>query len=102
MNKEKVIFRKGKNEYIGDYYMAIFPNDEANYGNVCYVDLWKNGNEWDNDCYSEISKLILWKSATRIVHKNDPIVSDLVSVLQDLYGGEYQVVEKIVKGMKTY
>ena len=99
--KEKVIFRKGKNEYVGEFYMAIFPNDPANRGNVCYVDLWHDKDGWTNDCYSEGDKYII--SKYKIIHKNDPVVPELIDALKKLYGDiEYEVCEKIVNGMSAY
>lgn len=100
--KEKVIFRKCKDRYAGDYYMAIFPDEEVLPGRVCIVDMWKNGDGWTHDSFAEINKSVIWGSETKIVHKNDPIVAELVNALKQFYGGEYQVCEKIVKGMRAY
>lgn len=96
--EEKVIFRQFKDPYNGiQKYMCIFPDDEASPGNVCYVDIWQDGNgTWWHDCYEEIPKTAATKC--RIVHKNDPVVPTLVATLKAFYGGDYKTVEKIVRG----
>ena len=97
METEKVIFRSFKDPYDGyDKYMAIFPEDAANLGNVAYVDIWKdNNNTWWHDCYGEIDRIVARKY--QIVHKTDPICPELIDTLKKFYGGNFKVVEKITE-----
>lgn len=93
-NRERVIFRRGHDPFINaDTYICIFPDDPANPGMVCSVDIWKNGDRWMHDCYGEVDSYYIQRN--KIIHKGDPIVTELVEGLKELYGGEYKVVEKM-------
>ena len=92
--KERVIFRETYDPFMKMVkYMCIFPDDEANPGNVCYVDIWQNSGKWWHDCYDEVNINFVLKN--KIIHKNDPVVDTLVEVLRDLYGSEFIVAEKM-------
>lgn len=94
--KERVIFRKAYDTYMKIWkYRCIFPDDEANIGMVCVVDIWKNGNRWFHDCYGEMNMFYVMKN--KIIHKTNPIVGELLCVLKDFYGNEFEAVEKIMR-----
>ena len=91
--RERVIFRRTFDPYMKiEKYLAIFPDDEANPGNICYVPIYKNGEKWWHECYEEGDYFLIQKA--KIVHKNDHIVETLVNVLKDFYGGDYKVCYK--------
>ena len=94
--KEKVIFRHTFDPYAEIWkYMCIFPEDEANRGNVCCVNIWKDKyGKWLHDCYYEADRYYVLEQ--KIIHKNDPIVPELVAALKGFYDGEYKVCERMV------
>lgn len=91
--REKVIFRRRFDPYMNIMtYMCIFPDDPANPGRICYVDIWKNPT-WCHDCYDEADISCVYEYP--IIHKSEPEIPALVEALKDIYGGDYKVVEKI-------
>lgn len=92
--RERVIFRRDYDPYMGiEKFLACFPDDEANLGNIAYVPIYINGDTMCHDPYSEMPFDYYYRH--KIVHKNESVVEDLVKILQFFYGGEYKVVEKI-------
>ena len=94
--KEKVVFRKEYDPYMKIWkYLAVFPDDIARRGMYMAVPIWKiNGQPWRENAV-EISASYYLR--TKVVHKNDPIVNELVEILKFFYGGEYRVMEKIMR-----
>ena len=92
---EPVIFRKEYDPYSKIWgYLAIFPEDEANRGRVGAVPFHKGYNDkWTFEPYTEID--ISYMLRKKIVHKNDPVVPELLAAIESMYGGKYRVVEKL-------
>ena len=92
---EPVIFRKEYDPYRKDWgYLAIFPEDEANFGRMACVSFHKDlYDRWSFEPFTEVDTFYLLRQ--KIVHKNDPIVPELVSALKGMYGGEYRVMERV-------
>ena len=95
-NRERVIFRRDYDPYMKiEKYLACFPDDEANIGNIAYVPIYFNGKDERpcHDVYAEMPLDYYYKK--KIIYKTDPIVNKLVDALKYFYEGEYKVVEKI-------
>lgn len=98
--RERVIFRREYDPYMEMWkYLCIFPDDPANPGMVSCLSMYKEvhygTNKWIYEPLSEANIFYIYKQ--KIVHKNDPIIPELVQVLKDIYGGEYRVMEKVVR-----
>ena len=93
--KEKVIFRREYNQYLGEMtYLAVFPQCPANCGHYSAVPFYFNGESVCFEPFCEVSWDYYYKD-TWIVHKNDSIIEKLLSAIENRYGEEYQVAEKI-------
>lgn len=95
-DREWIIFRHEYDPYMKIWgYLAIFPDDPANNGKVACVRFYQNGDSWWKESFGEASYSYLYKC--KIIHKNDPIIPELLKVIEDYYGGSYEVVEKIIR-----
>lgn len=92
---EKVIFRREYDPYMKMWkYLCIFPEDKQRNGNIGCVSSWLNDDgKWWHDNYDSGSPAYFHKC--KIIHKDEPVVNELVRQLKMFYGGEYKVVEKM-------
>lgn len=96
-DRERVIFRIEYDPYMNkNKYLAIFPDDVANYGRCVVVPLYQNGysDAWWRENATEADWSYIYSK--KIVHKNDSIIPELVEALKKFYGGEYRVMEKVM------
>lgn len=94
--KGKVIFRKEYDPYLKqDRYYAIFPDDPANYGNLCFVSFHFCEDMVFFDPYDEMSMEYYWK--TKVIHKDDPIIPQLYEAIKTYYDEEFQIAEKVMQ-----
>ena len=99
MKKEKVIFRREYDPYRKEWsFLAIFPETEANPGNVAFLPFWfiehMNYSETVYGVFDEMDIWYMYKC--KIVHKNDEIIPRLLSAIESYYDQQFQVVEKIM------
>lgn len=98
---ERVIFRKEKNPYAKDtpYYLAVFPDDEANPGRVCCLPFFFDGHgKAVFEPYGEID--IGYYYETRLVHRFDAETPKLLKALTEYYSGkdgpvQFRVMQKL-------
>lgn len=93
--RERVVFRREYDPYAKAYrYLAVFPDDATRSGIYMAVSIWKSdGRPWRSK-----AREIPWSyyyNMTETVHKDDPIVDELVEILKYFYDGEYDVKERI-------
>ena len=92
--KERVVFRRDYDPYANrETYLACFPDDEANWGNIACVPIFFNYGAW-HEPYTEIPYEYFYSKP--IIRKTDPIVDSLVKALEKFYEGNYKVVERIM------
>lgn len=95
--KERVVFRKEFDPYMKMWkYLAVFPDDVASIGMWMAVPIWKVNNHPWRESAGEVS-WDYYYNMTKVVHKKDPIVEELVEILKFFYGGEYEVKERIAR-----
>lgn len=107
MEKERVIFRREYDPYKKEWgYIAGFPDDPANLGRIGTLS-FKVYEEYPRgigvfgrymfDCYGEAS--LDYFLSKKIIHKNDPIVPELLKALEEYTDGkeEFKVCEKIMR-----
>ena len=86
MTSEKVIFRREYDPYRKqDSFLAVYPDDPANPG--CYAALpfyfctdWTGNQYTIFEAHCEVSQGYYYNN-TKIVHKRDPIIPDLLSAI---------------------
>ena len=94
---ERVIFRREYNPYKKTWdYLAVFPDYTNRDGTVDCLPFYIDGRgvAWF-ECWCSADISYLHSNRTKIVHKNDEEIPHLVSLLKDMYGGEYKVCERI-------
>ena len=96
MEKERVIFRREYDPYMKMWgYIAGFPDDPANLGRMVVLpfQILENG-DYLYECFDEAT--IDYFLSKKIIHKNDPIVPELLKALEKRidYETEFKVVEK--------
>lgn len=93
---ERVIFRTECDEYVsGPKYLACFPDDEANPGQIACVPFFFDG--YGNvrfEPYCEIG-LAYYYQQTSIVHKTSQESEKLLSAIERYYDTKFKMVEKI-------
>ncbi|MBQ1776618.1 MAG: hypothetical protein IIZ93_00530 [Acidaminococcaceae bacterium] len=93
---ERVIFRKEKNPYGKDtpYYLAVFPDDEANPGRVCCLPFFFDGHgNAVYEPYCEASLNYYYK--THLVHRFDLETPKLLNAIQCYYQRPFRVMQKL-------
>ena len=95
MEKEKVIFRREYNPYMKQWqYLACFPEEQANPGRIAAVSFYFDGhNKAHFEPFCEIDRLYYLK--TRIIHKKDTVISEVLSAIENYYDQKFRVMEKI-------
>ena len=96
--KERVIFRRNKNQYAPNRreYLCIYPDDQANPGHYLYTTIWRDVyGKWTMGCHCEGKQTYFLEQ--KIVHKTDPIIPVLLEALKNIYGYEFEAVERIYK-----
>lgn len=98
---EKVIFRREYDQYRKEWsYLAIFPEDPANPGRYAGIP-FHFIKEWNGKLTAifEASCEVSWDyyyKCTKIIHKNDPVIPDLLSAISRFYNTAFRVCEKIM------
>lgn len=83
---ERIIFRREYDPYMKMWkYLAVFPDDPASYGRINATPFYKNGDNWWFEPYTEVSVRYYYDS-TKIIHRKDPVISDLLKVIENHYG----------------
>lgn len=101
MNTEKVIFRREYDRYRKEWtFLAVFPGTGANPG--CYAAVpFRFVKELCGkltaifEPFCEVSHGYYYKN-TRIVHKTDPAVPELLEAISRYFGAAFQVCEKVM------
>lgn len=101
MTKEKVIFRREvPHEKGADYFLAAFPEEGTNPGTVAclpfHVPYKTNRPVFEPFC--EVS--LDYYYSTKIVHKNEMAAKACLEAVQEYYGAEFAVVEKLTSGRR--
>lgn len=94
---ERIIFRKEKrNPYFEQSYIAAFPDDPANPGNICATPFHIN-NDTDRSItfepFTEVSDAYYYNDTT-IVHKTAPITDKLLRAFEEYYSVDFKICEK--------
>lgn len=102
MSKEKIIVRREYNRYMNRWgYLVGFPEEKANPGRIncvsCYCDAF---GQWRFECTSEAD--LKYFRNRKLVHKNTADANAVKSAIEQLFDDEFEVVEKIIKGMEVY
>ncbi len=98
---EKVIFRREYDQYRKAWsYLAVFPEDPANPGNICAVPFHfvKELNDTMTAIFEPFCE-VCWDyyyRCTKIIHKTDPVIPDLLSAISRRYNTAFRVCEKIM------
>lgn len=93
--KERVIFRKEFDRKINkERYYAIFPDEPANLGKVCYITFYYCEDMVFFEPFGEMSLEYYWK--TKVIHKSDPIIKKLYQAVRNYYQDDFQVMEKLM------
>lgn len=100
MDKERIIIRREYNPYMKMWgYLVGFPEQKANPGRICVVGCYFNGQVMiESMC--EADKFYF--TNRKLVHKNTADANAVKGWLEKYYNEEFEVVEKIVKGMEVY
>lgn len=101
MNTEKVIFRREYDRYRKEWtFLAVFPETGANPG--CYAAVpfrfltELNGSRTTIfEAFCEIA-CDYYYQCTRIIHRTDPIIPELLSAISRYYSAAFQVCEKVM------
>lgn len=92
---ERVVFRIEHDPYMEiDKVLAVFPDDEANRGRICFVPMWFDGHgtAWF-DPYGEMAIQYYWSTKPL---KDMEMAEKCKKALEDRYGGEFRVMQKIM------
>lgn len=96
MNAERVIFRTYKDPYKPKNtpcFLAAFPDDDANPGNIAAVPFWFDGHGTSFfEPYTEVSDAFYY--GTKIIHSYDFRIRILLNVLSQYYGTEFTPCDK--------
>ena len=98
MKAERVIFRTEWNEYLDkDTLLAVFPDDDANLGRICYVPFYFLGDEtiW-YEPYGEMAVDYYYRNTKPV--KDAELIGKCIQALTVRYGGKYQSMQKIIRG----
>ena len=98
---ERVIFRREKYPYDKGtpYYLAVFPDDEANPGRVAAVPFFFDGHGqavFEPDCEIDIG----YYYETRLVHRFDAETPKLLDAIQKYYNQQFQIMQKLPRWNK--
>lgn len=102
MDKERIIIRREYDPYRKAWgYLVGFPEQKANRGRICVTSCYFNRfGQIVLESMSEADKFYFTKR--KLVHKNTTDADAVRESLEKYYGEEFEVVEKIVKGMEAY
>ena len=79
-------------------YLAVFPDDPANRGRLVCLPFYQNGGTWWYEPVYEIDYETYYYS--KIIHKNDKRIPELVEALANWYGytgaEKFKIMEKVV------
>lgn len=94
---ERVIFRKERNgagtDGVG--YLAVFPDDPANAGNIACVPFYFVNDVAFFEPYTEVSSLYYYYQ-TRIVHEDTLLAGKLLQTIKKYYdNAEFEVRERM-------
>ena len=93
--KELVIFRREFDQYRqAETFLAVFPQDEANIGRFAALPFAFNNGRPVFEPYCEIAQQYYYKN-TRIVHKNTELAEKLLKTIEDFYGEQFEVRERM-------
>lgn len=104
MTKEKVIFRREKPNELHEkgafYFLAAFPEELSNPGTVACLPfhVFCGTNRPVFEPFCEVS--LDYYYGTKIVHKNEMAAQACLEAVQDYYGAEFAVVEKLRSGRR--
>lgn len=101
VKKERVIFRRDKQHEKGaDWFLAAFPDDEANPGRVAclpfYVPYKSGAPVFEPFCEVDLS----YYYSTKLVHKDEMCAEACKEVIENYYAAEFEVVEKLTSGRR--
>ncbi len=95
MRAERVIFRTEYNPYTKRReYLAVFPDDPANPGRIGAVEMHVREKGTFFFPYGEIA-LAYYYNNTRLVHKDNSAIPDLLRAVEGYYDCKFKVCEKI-------
>lgn len=102
MNKERIIIRREFNPYRKKWgYLVGFPEQEANRGKICVVGCYFDSfGTFVHEGMCEADKFYFLKR--KLVHKDTADANAVKGWIEEIYNEEFEVVEKIVKGMEVY
>lgn len=102
MSKERIIIRREYDPYRKAWgYLVGFPEQKANRGRICVVGCYFNRfNKLVLESMSEADKFYFLNK--KLVHKNTEDADAVLHGLEWYYEEEFEVVEKIIKGMEAY
>ena len=97
---ERVIFRREYDPYMEMWkYLAVFPDDLSDSGRIGAIPFYRknfSAMEWWFEPYGEVA--FPYYYGTKIIHKNDPVVHELLKAVEDYFEykpGEFKVCEKL-------
>lgn len=95
---ERIIFRTERNPYTKETnYIAVFPDSTSQSGRLLALPFSVRPDYTIFESHCEID-YGYYLDKTRIVHKSNKIISDLLNRVQKYHrGAQYEVVEKITK-----
>lgn len=100
---EKVIFRTEWNKYENKTtFIAVFPDDESNYGNVCMIPFSIENDTVTFEAFGEMS-MEYYYQYTKLVKKNSNEAKKCLKVLTEHlnripnYNPVFRVMEKIMR-----
>ena len=102
MSKERIIIRREYDEYRRKWgYLVGFPEQKAIRGRICVVGCYFDSfGQFVNESMSEANKDYFLRR--KLVHKDTADANTVKGWLEKIYNEEFEVVEKIVKGMEVY
>ena len=98
---EKVIFRREYDQYRKEWsYLAVFPEEIDWRGYITalpfrFVEEWNGTKTAIFEAFCDVSRGFYYQN-TKIVHKTDPIVPDLLSAITRYCSAAFRVCEKIM------
>lgn len=80
-------------------YLAVFPDSPANRGKILCLPFYQNGGKWWYESVWEID----WEYyySTKVIHKKDARIPELVLALRDWHGfrgnEKFLIMEKVMR-----
>lgn len=99
--KEKIIIRREYNPFSKQWgYLIGFPEEKANRGRILCQHISYIKDSWIFECCSEAD--LNYFRNRKLVHKDTEDAEAIRKALEQQYNEEFEVVEKIMKGMEVY